>query len=58
MSANITEQTTDKIMESMFDLKVLVPLMKNVIVNFDYHYTFYNHYTWKVDPTSIFRCIG
>jgi len=58
MSMNITEQTTDKIMESMIDLKVLVPLMKNVIVNFDHHYTFYNHYTLKVGPTSVFRCIG
>jgi hypothetical protein len=57
MSANITEQTTDKIMESKFDLKVLVPVMKNAVVNFD-HYTFYNHYTLKVGPTSIFRCIG
>jgi len=58
MSANITEPTTDKITESTFDLKGLVPLMKNVIVNFEHHYTFYNHYTWKVNPTSIFRCIG
>jgi len=55
---NITEQTTDNIMESIIDLKVLVPLMKNVIVNFDHHYIFYNHYTLKVGPTSIFRCIG
>ena len=58
MSANITEQTTDKITESVFELKVFVPLMKKVIVNFDRHYTFYNHYTLKVGPTSISRCFG